>query len=383
MRLGYYLLGPSAAAEILLYVDDVLYIVESARGVAELGLLVFVLTALGVPFKWTKFRGGPSVSWVCYWADLRGFRLGVSAKRADWMRTWLDNKISEGRVEMSDFSGVLGRLCFALGPLEHARPFLAPMFAWLAAVGHRGSMILPWSVLYIMRLLREEFTEERRTIEILPRGEDIGLAFRAAAKAEGADIVVGGWECVHGTPTERARWFSVTLTRKTAPWAYSRGEPYRTIASLELFGTLLCVMVFGDAWGDTYRSKVAVTGLTDNQGHTFCIARLMTPKFPLLVVLSELAVQLRSRGMELDLFWVPRDQNEEADALTNREFSGFDPKLRVEVDVEKLAFQVLPDMLAVSEDLHNRVKNIRESAPAKEQGPRKKPQDRLRAREPW
>lgn len=78
----------------------------------------------------------------------------------------------------------------------------SPLFAWLAAVGHRGT-ILPRSVLYITRLLREEFTVEHRTIEIMSRGAGgggIGLAFRADAKAEGADIVVGGWGACTGRP---------------------------------------------------------------------------------------------------------------------------------------------------------------------------------------
>ena len=36
---------------------------------------------------------------------------------------------------------------------------------------------------------------------------------------------------------------SLTLTRATAPWAYARGEPFRTIAALELLGTLVSLVV--------------------------------------------------------------------------------------------------------------------------------------------
>ena len=83
--------------------------------------------------------------------------------------------------------------------------------------------------------------------------------------------------------------------------------------------------VFGDDWTDGDKGNIAISGLTDNRGNTFVLPRLMTSKFPFMVVLAELAAQLRSRRMELGLDWVPRDQNEEADALTNGEFAGFAP----------------------------------------------------------
>ena len=40
-----------------------------------------------------------------------------------------------------------------------------------------------------------------------------------------------------------AAWYAVTLTRRNAKWAFSRGEPYRTIASLELCAVLMAVKV--------------------------------------------------------------------------------------------------------------------------------------------
>ena len=43
----------------------------------------------------------------------------------------------------------------------------------------------------------------------------------------------------------------------------------------------------------------------------------MSSKFPLVVILTEMAVQLQSRKLELDLDWIPRNQNKEADAITN------------------------------------------------------------------
>jgi hypothetical protein len=81
----------------------------------------------------------------------------------------------------------------------------------------------------------------------------------------------------------------------------------------------------------------------------------MSSKFPLVVVLSELSALLRSRGMALDLEWAPRDQNEEADALTNEDYSAFDPAKRISVMVEDINWLVLPYMLGVAGDIYEAV----------------------------
>ena len=52
--------------------------------------------------------------------------------------------------------------------------------------------------------------------------------------------------------------------------------------------------------------------------------------FPLCVVAMELAAQLEKANAWVYTEWTPRDLNVEADALTNEDFEGFDPKLKVE-----------------------------------------------------
>ena len=81
------------------------------------------------------------------------------------------------------------------------------------------------------------------------KARDLGELFRLDAKAQGDTVVVGGWRCAGGISTRDASWFSVRLTRRNAPWAFARGEPFRTIASLELMGALLGVMILLPAEG--------------------------------------------------------------------------------------------------------------------------------------
>ena len=59
---------------------------------------------------------------------------------------------------------------------------------------------------------------------------------------------------------------------------------------------------------------------TDNQGKAHLLDRMLTTKYPLGVVLMELAHQTRLRRMVLMANWLPRLQNDEADALTNLDF---------------------------------------------------------------
>ena len=66
--------------------------------------------------------------------------------------------------------------------------------------------------------------------------------------------------------------------------------------------------------------------------------------------------------MDLQLGWPPRDQNIEADALTNGEFVDFDPNLRLAVDVERLRFPVLSRMMAISEELYAETQRMRAAA---------------------
>ena len=66
--------------------------------------------------------------------------------------------------------------------------------------------------------------------------------------------------------------------------------------------------------------------------------------------------------MGLKLSWAPREQNEKADALTNGNYAAFNPFRRIEVDIDKLEWRVLPDMLTAAGEIYERVRAARTSA---------------------
>ena len=102
----------------------------------------------------------------------------------------------------------------------------------------------------------------------------------------------------------------------------------------------------------------------------------------MVVVLSELAEQLRDRNLNLALSWTPRDQNEEADDLTNERFGRFDASLRVKVNLETIPWKILPEMLAISEDLYKRVQEEK-AKPTKGSEKKSKKEKTLKERQPW
>ena len=99
--------------------------------------------------------------------------------------------------------------------------------------------------------------------------------FRGDAHASADSIGIGGWQCDRG-PMDAA-WFSVELDRFNASWAYAAGESFRRIASLELFTTLLCVMLLPLGSGNAGKQRL-LTGETDNRGNSFAVGRWSTTK---------------------------------------------------------------------------------------------------------
>ena len=380
-RLGFYLVGGASDFEAMLFADDWLALAGNKAELEDIAGILLVMTVLGYPFNWKKFRGGDVVGWVGYEIDFSNFTVGISLVGAQWLIGWVRRTLEEGTVDVDDPVAVFGRFCFAMGPLDFLRPFLAPIFAWAAVVRGAGRLTLPWSVGFLLSFLSGQLGGAGRVHEVRLVSEDLGEAFRADAKAEGSLVCVGGWECRGGVRPRDARWFSVELSRATAPWAFSRGEPYRTIAALELYGTLLCVLAFSDRWPSSAAGRVKLAGTTDNLGNSWILSRLMFTKFPMLLVLGELAVQLRDRNLQLHLEWAPRLQNEEADALTNGDFSAFRNENRVSIDPATLSFNILPQLERVSEELHSDI--VRRRAEKCTKGARQAKKVKLKERDPW
>ena len=99
----------------------------------------------------------------------------------------------------------------------------------------------------------------------------------------------------------------------------------------------------------------------------------------------ELAAQLQERGAELRLHWLPRLQNEEADSLTNGDYSRFDKRLRLRFDLWSFQDLVLQDLMRAGMDLYEEVHDSRAHKIFKKaEGISKRPKhSSLRTTDPW
>ncbi len=384
VRSAIYMADPSMEIWAMLMADDLKLESTSPEQPSDLLFVLMYLAILGFPLAWPKVHGGAELRWIGYHVLVSRLRLGVTEHRAAWACSWARRLVRDGLTDMDDFRSGLCRLSFIAGVLDYERPFLAPLFTF-AALHHGGGMReLPLFVISVLDHLAERF-EKRRHYPSAERRVREAEAFRVDAMAEGNTIGIGGWRPCRGDDgcIDRAlsSWFAVTLDEASAPWAFERGAPYRSIAALEAMGALLAIIAFAPQGQENSDSTLMMTGVTDNLGNQFILSRLMTTKFPLCVVLMEAAAQLEARGMRLCLNWTPREGNSEADQLSNGITDGFTPGRRVHIDVRKIPWLVLDRLMAQGCAFERAKNNLRD----KPQSARRKrgKRDRLRDTDPW
>ena len=219
---------------------------------------------------------------------------------------------------------------------------------------------------------------------------DVGEIFRTDAKAEGEDVVIGGWESKGGAKPGESKWFATRLTEQNCPWLHCRGEPFRVIAALELYSTLFGILAFmPEGGGCEGFGLVTGSAITDNRGNAYAVGNMMSTKFPLNVLLMEVSEQLEKRGSWLRVEWAPREQNVHADALTNMELAEFDPQLRVDIDPSTVSWVLLTTMIEAGGNLSKELaekkakKKEERTAARRAKRQRKSREDALRVRDPW
>ena len=391
VRCAHRLLGRVHGLLHLIYADDG-WLAAVGRDFWRRILMWFlVFELLEVLVTWSKVRGGTEVNWIGYCLNIHTFHKGINVSKREWIVQWITKKLELGGVVGRELKSVLGRLSFVAGALRHVRPFLAPLFSWSSSMAPGTFSRFPDAVVILLEFVREEVQRSpMRPVEPLEKSPvDV---FRVDAKAAGEEIVIGGWETGLSPDQRTARWFSFRLNRKIAPWAYLRGDPFRNIATLELIGVLAAVMVLapGSNWARG-GAKVTLTALTDNLANTHVLKRYGSSRYPLSIVAMELAVQLDLAGIDLQLQWVPRAQNQPADDLTNERFDDFSEENRLEVNFKELPFRVMNRLLEKAGELDAELKLFKTSKEAKlaqlKEGSKEKvaknKKGELRWKDPW
>ena len=378
-RLAMALMGREFAWQ-LVYVDDLLWTAWGPRKYTILLAFLLLWEAVGTPFSWKKTRGGLEQDWVGYWFDAGRFQVGISARRAEWLLKWIQQILQDNLVLMRRFAEGLGRLGFAAGVLEWARPFLGPLYSWSSVAQPGAALPPPASVRLVLRWLAGQLGSGRRTVDCRSSPVDLGELFRTDAKGEAGRLVIGGWKSLGGTPACAAEWFSLAISEAEAPWLFRDGDASRTIAAGELLATLVALRLFSPTGGH-HRASFRLTGVTDNQGNSFVVRKLLSTKRPLGPLLMELTTELYRRQTWLDLTWASRTENVEADALTNEDFRGFDPALRRELRWEQVSLPIATELMSAEPEFAAALEELRGAKRAEAAGgpPNLRPRQRKRA----
>ena len=98
-----------------------------------------------------------------------------------------------------------------------------------------------------------------------------------------------------------------------------------------------------------------------------------------MAFLAEMAAQLEHLGILFEVNWVPREQNAEADAITNDQIEWLNPANRVAADLSSIPFLILPDLLSKGEVFYEGIENANEGVPECS----KDKHLSLRVRAPW
>ena len=140
------------------------------------------------------------------------------------------------------------------------------------------------------------------------------------------------------------------------------------------------------AAGCVRRGSIMLPLLTDNRGNSFALTRLMSTKYPLCLLVMELAVALEDRGLALTAEWAPREWNAEADALTNSRFEGLAEANRVRFDMLSHPWRVLNSLLRDGRQFYHDAQAARAAArlgPAPGKKKRSGKRVSLKETDPW
>ena len=172
--------------------------------------------------------------------------------------------------------------------------------------------------------------------------------FRTDAKCTDQFVVVAGWEL------ESRRWFSLRLHEEQVPYLCKPGGGGSQWASTsaELLATLVALQAFGwSSPSSSQRRSVAISLLagTDNLANDALSSKRSTTKWPLMLINMQLSSALAKARLSLSLRWRPREENVEADSLTNEVFEGFDEGSRVLIKFSDLELSLVNELWATKQ----------------------------------
>ena len=292
---------------------------------------------------------------------------------------------------MGRFEEGLGRIMFVVGALVLERPFLGPLYRFMSLHPRSSVRRVPPYVRFFLRYLADRVSGSRH-YNCAVSMESTTVAPRVDAQASSERTGIGGWFPNRGQDgkidVRGSRWFSLELNEEEWPWIYARGRKRALIIStLESLAVLVALkLLYGETPRERHTRVQIVPTITDNRGNGALLNKLMSTKFPASAVLMELASYMRRMSLRTVVEWVPREGNKEADKLANGNAEDFDPSLRIVVSASTLSWDILPEALEAGGAAERQSQAARERGALPDRcrrGKRRRPEERLRLKDPW
>ena len=332
----------------MIYVDDLHGVFAGEHKFLFLWVWLLAFEVAGTPFGYHKFKGGYASEFVGFQLRYDLVEVGISVKRGTWITQWVEKaKANRYVVQARDFAEFLGRLGFIAQLLIWLKPHLAPLFSWAAVTAAGTVCRLPDTVILTLQYIAAEFGRETFLVSALRPRHFEGEQFRTDAKCTEEFVVLAGWEL------KSKRWFSVKLGPSEVPYLFKPGLGAQWAStSAELLASLLALHMFG--WLDETKERKAIeislVGGTDNRANESLSAKRSTTKWPLMGINMQLSSALSRARLSLGLRWRPREENTEADQLTNEVYDGFEQAQRLHVSWGDLDLGVLDGLIRTREE---------------------------------
>eukprot|EP00439_Symbiodinium_sp_Y106_P005782 s7996_g1.t1 len=337
----------------LVYVDD-LHMVQAGKDkFLNLWLALLAYEVIGTPFSYAKFKGGITVDFIGYHIAYKGWAAGISERRAGWIIGWIDDCEAGGwMIAGRRLTELTGRLNFVARLLLWMRPFLAPLYAFQAVLNRGTVARAPAMVCIALTFLRSELKKGSRLESVLQAWPDPRQAFRTDAKCETGRVVIAGWSLQKGTCTKDSDWFALEILPAQAPWLFkSDGSSQWASTSAELLASYAALHVFGHLNFEDRRDhlRLVINAGTDNRSAPSIQQKGLSNKWPVQAIHMQMVSCLHSCHKICRLQWRPREENVEADNLTNFRFEKFTAANRLHLEFSELEFSLL-DMLVMAHE---------------------------------
>ena len=328
----------------MIYVDDLHGAFVGPGKFKFLWVWVLAFELIGTPFGYHKFKGGLSSEFVGFHMKYDVAEVGISEKRGNWLVSWIERLAEQKFVIASrDFVEFLGRLSFVAQLLVWLKPHLSPLFAWASVTSRSTVGRLPETIILTLRYILLELRGESYMVSTRAPLKFDGDQFRTDAKCATGFIVLAGWELCS------KRWFSFRVLPCDASYLFKEGgDSQWASTSAELLATLAALEAFGWTKEERHRRElqVSLTAGPDNRANEALSSKRATTRWPLMAINMQLSSRLSKARAALSLRWRPREENTEADDLTNERFDGFDPGLRVPMSLHDMDLPILLALVA-------------------------------------